>query len=105
MVQIINDVKMFRADRALGARDLADLAEVTARLHWTDKPFVWHVNDGVELFVVSDGQVDMWFKKAGVETCIRLGPSDMFLAETGDEHVAHPVGEARILIIVRAGSV
>jgi len=29
----------------------------------------------------------------------------MFIAEVGDEHVAHPVGEARILVIERKGSV
>ena len=29
----------------------------------------------------------------------------VFIANAGDEHVAHPVGEARILVIERKGSV
>jgi hypothetical protein len=29
----------------------------------------------------------------------------MFVAGTGDEHVAHPIGEARVLVIEREGSV
>jgi hypothetical protein len=32
-------------------------------------------------------------------------PGDMFVADVGDEHVAHPVGEARILVVERKGSV
>ena len=29
----------------------------------------------------------------------------MFIAEVGDEHVARPVGQARILVVERKGSV
>jgi hypothetical protein len=36
---------------------------------------------------------------------IRLEAGDIFRAYAGDAHVAHPVGEARILVIERAGSV
>jgi mannose-6-phosphate isomerase-like protein (cupin superfamily) len=75
------------------------------RLHWTDRPYEWHVNDGREVFLVLDGQVDMHYREAGAEKVARLGPSDMFIAEVGDEHVAKPVGEARILVIERKGSV
>ena len=32
-------------------------------------------------------------------------PADMFIADVGDEHVAHPVGQARILVIERKGSI
>jgi hypothetical protein len=41
----------------------------------------------------------------GQEACVRLKRSDIFLADVGDEHVAHPVGEARILVVERKGSV
>ena len=34
-----------------------------------------------------------------------LAEIDMFIADAGDEHVAHPVGEARILVIERRGSI
>jgi mannose-6-phosphate isomerase-like protein (cupin superfamily) len=105
MVQIVNDVAEFRADRPWGARDLAQIDGATVRLHWTDQPYKWHVNDGAEVFVVLDGEVDMRFKQDGHETSVRLKASDIFLADVGDEHVAHPVGEARILVVERKGSV
>ena len=105
MVQVITDVKTFRAESAWGARDLLNLDGVTARLHWTDQPYVWHINDGAELFIVLDGAVDMKFRKGGQEHSVRLAASDIFIAHTGDEHVAHPVGEARILVVERDGSV
>lgn len=105
MVRTITDVASFRADRAWGARDLAEIDGATVRLHWTDQPYKWHVNDGAEVFVVLHGQVDMHYRRGGEAACVRLGPSDIFLADVGDEHVAHPIGEARILVVERKGSV
>ena len=105
MPRIVNDVEAFRADRAWGALDLAEIDGVTVRLHWTDEPYKWHRNDGVEVFVVLDGTVDMHFREAGKDKVTRLESKDMFVAFEGDEHVAHPVGEARILVIERKGSV
>ncbi len=77
----------------------------TVRLHWTDAPYRWHVNDGPEVFVVLDGTVDMHVRQAGVEAVHRLQPGDIFHAATGDEHVAHPQGAARVLVIETEGSV
>jgi mannose-6-phosphate isomerase-like protein (cupin superfamily) len=105
MARTIDDVASFRAGRPWGARDLAEIDGATVRLHWTDQPYRWHVNDGPEVFVVLSGEVDMHFRQDGREDCVRLRPSDIFLADTGDEHVAHPVGEARILVVERKGSV
>ena len=104
MPRIVSDVDSFRADRAWGALDLAEIDGATVRLHWTDQPYKWHRNDGVEVFVVLDGTVDMHFREAGDEKVARLEAKDMFVAFEGDEHVAHPVGEARILVIERKGS-
>ena len=105
MVRIVNDVATFTADRAWGARDLMEIDGATVRLHWTNEPYHWHVNDGAEVFVVLDGEVDMFYREDGEEKSVRLGPSDMFLADVGDEHVAHPVGDSRILVVERKGSV
>jgi len=105
MAKTINDVATYRADRPWGARDLMEIDAATVRLHWTDQPYKWHVNDGAEVFVVLDGEVDMHFMQDGQEACVRLKRSDIFLADVGDEHVAHPVGEARILVVERKGSV
>lgn len=105
MPRIIQDARSFRADVAWGARDLVEIEGATARLHWTDQPYRWHVNDGAELFCVVEGSVEMHYRCEGGEHIVRLGAGDMFVAEVGDEHVAHPVGEARILVFERKGSV
>ena len=95
----------FTGDRAWQALDIERIDDATIRLHWTDKPYKWHVNDGLEVFVVLDGAVDMHTRKNGREQVWRLNVGDIFHAGAGDEHVAHPDGPARILVIERAGSV
>lgn len=105
MVDIIKDARAFRAQRAWGARDIAQIEGATVRLHWTDQPYKWHRNDGTEVFVVLDGVVDMRYRENGAERVVRLESCDMFVAGEGDEHVAHPFGEARILVIEKHGSV
>lgn len=104
MPTVVTDARRFTADHAWGARDLAEVEGASVRLHWTDRPYRWHVNDGAEVFVVLDGEVEMRWREAGAERTVRLGPSDMFVAAEGDEHVAHPLGEARVLVIERKGS-
>lgn len=97
--------KQFKASRAWGAEDIANMGGTTTRLHWTDLPYKWHVNDGEEVFAVLDGIVDMHYKVAGIEHVVTLEVGDVFFAEFGCEHVAHPRGEARILVVEREGSV
>lgn len=99
------DAKGFTADRAWGALDVAEVDGATVRLHWTDAPYVWHVNDGTEVFVVLDGAVDMHYRTGGEVRVQRLEVGDVCHAEPGDEHVAHPAPEARILVVERKGSV
>jgi mannose-6-phosphate isomerase-like protein (cupin superfamily) len=105
MVDIHTDTTTYTADRAWGARAIAEIAGATVRLHWTDKPYIWHTNDGSEVFMVIDGHVDMHYRQDGTEHCVRLNPNDIFVATLGDEHVAHPLGAARILVIEEKGSV
>jgi mannose-6-phosphate isomerase-like protein (cupin superfamily) len=105
MVEIIKDTRTFRANRAWGARDIAEIDGATVRLHWTDQPYRWHRNDGVEVFVVLEGEVDMHYRQDGGEHVVRLTACDVFVAREGDEHVAHPRGDARILVVERKGSV
>lgn len=75
------------------------------RLHWTDQPYKWHVNDGEEVFVVLDGRVEMRYRDAGVERSAVLEAGDIFFASVGTEHVACLLGEARILVVETEGSV
>ena len=105
MPRVVKDARSFVAERAWGARDLAEVEGASVRLHWTDRPYRWHVNDGAEVFLVLDGTVEMRYREAGVEKSARLEAGDLFVAEPGDAHVAHPLGEARILVVERKGSV
>lgn len=95
----------FTADRPWGAVDIANMDGITTRLHWTDQPYKWHINDGEEVFAVLDGRVEMRYRESGVEHSTILETGDVFYAAVGTEHVAHPIGEARILVIEREGSV
>jgi mannose-6-phosphate isomerase-like protein (cupin superfamily) len=56
-------------------------------------------------FVVLDGVVDMHYRDDGQENVKRMAAGDIFYARVGTEHVAHPVGEARVLVIEKEGSV
>ncbi|MFT7531404.1 MAG: mannose-6-phosphate isomerase-like protein (cupin superfamily) [Gammaproteobacteria bacterium] len=97
--------KQFAATKAWDAIDIANMNGVTTRLHWTDKPYKWHVNDGQEVFAVLDGRVEMFYKDNEIEKSTILNVGDIFYASIGTEHVAHPIGEARILIVETEGSV
>lgn len=102
---IVKDVQSFRAAQAWGARDIAEIEGASVRLHWTDQPYRWHVNDGAEVFLVLDGFVVMHYREGAEEHQVRLQAGDLFVAQVGDEHLAAPDGEARILVIEKIGSV
>ena len=95
----------FTAGRAWGSLPIANMGGVTVKLHWTDQPYHWHVNDGEEVFAVMDGEVAMHYRVNGREEVLLLKTGDVFYAETGTEHVAHPLGVARVLVIESEGSV
>lgn len=95
----------FTASRPWGALDIANMGGITTRLHWTDQPYKWHVNDGQEVFVVLDGQVVMHYRENGIEESVMLDVGDIFYASVGTEHVAQPIGAARILVVESEGSV
>ena len=96
--------KEYRGQRAWDALPIASMNGISTRLHWTDAPYHWHTNDGEEVFVVLDGAVDMHYREAGEERSRRMQVGDVFFAGVGTEHVAHPVGEARVLVIEHEGS-
>ena len=97
--------KEFTADRAWGAVDVANMNGITTRVHWTDQPYQRHVDDGEEVFAVLDGRVHMHCPADGREQVVELGAGDVFFAGVGREHVAHPLGPARILAVESEGSV
>lgn len=97
--------KQFSSDRAWGALDIANFEGTTVRLHWTDAPYKWHVNDGQEVFAVMEGSVEMHYKEQDELKKALLNAGDIFYAGIGCEHIAYPQGEARILVIEKEGSV
>lgn len=96
--------KEFTGDRPWAAMDIASMNGITTRVHWTDQPYRWHVNEGEEVFAVLDGTVDMHYRENGAEKVVTLNAGDVFFADIGCEHVAHPRGEARILVVEKEGS-
>ena len=97
--------KTFKPQKAWDSQSIANMNGITTKLHWTDKPYKWHTNDGEEVFTVLDGTVKMFYKENGVEKSEILESGDIFYATLGTEHYAHPIGEARILVIEKEGSV
>lgn len=104
MAKVIDPLES-RAGRAWGALDIAKVEGATVRLHRTDGPYRRHRNDGAEVFVVVDGEVDMHYREGGEERVARLKAGRVFCAAEGDEHFASPAGEARVLVVEREGSV
>ena len=95
----------FTGKQAWDALDIASMhGTISTRLHWTDKPYHWHTNDGKEVFAVLDGVVEMHYKENNKAAVTTLQAGDVFYAGTGLEHVARPKGEARILVIETEGS-
>jgi mannose-6-phosphate isomerase-like protein (cupin superfamily) len=95
----------FKADAPWGSVQIANMDGITTRLHWTNKPYKWHINDGEEVFAVMHGEVDMHFKEKGEIKVVRLNAGDIFYASIGTEHVAHPIDEARVLVIEKEDSI
>jgi len=96
----------FTPDRPWDALNLATISPATVRLHWTDSEYVWHRNDGTEVFVVVAGEVDMHYRDGrGDEHVRRLTPGLICVAEIGDEHKAVPIGAASIVVVEQEGSI
>ena len=91
--------KDFVADHPWGSEQLALFGSTGVSLHWTDQPYRWHRNTGDEVFAVLDGRVEMKFRENGEEKSLLLEAGDVLTINDGEEHVAHPIGEARILVV------
>ena len=97
--------KNFTPKNAWDSLSIANMNGITTKLHWTNKPYKWHTNDGDEVFVVLDGTVKMHYKENNDKKFTILNTSDIFYANIGCEHYAQPLGEARILVIEKQGSI
>ena len=95
----------FTGNRAWDSLPIANMNGVTTRLHWTNEPYKWHTNDGEEIFVVLDGTVDMHYRNENSGNVERMNVGDIFYASVGTEHVAHPIGEVRVLVVEHEESI
>ena len=80
---------------------MTGIGNAVAKLRWINTPFRWHRNTGGELFLVLDGAVDMHVRRRpdAAPEVVALSTGQMVLIEDGEEHVAYPRGEARILVV------
>ncbi len=77
----------------MGRAGYCQFSGTTVRLHWTDQPYIWHINDGQEVFAVMDGQVAMHVKVDGEEQVIMLNAGVYLLRRGGMRAcAAHPQG-------------
>jgi mannose-6-phosphate isomerase-like protein (cupin superfamily) len=85
---------------------MAGIGNAVAKLRWINTPFRWHRNTGAELFLVLDGEVEMHVRKdpTGQAEIVTLSPGQLLLIEDGEEHVAFPRGEARVLVVEQEDS-
>jgi len=97
--------KEFKPSKAWDSKQIACMNGITTKLHWTNKPYKWHTNDGEEVFVVLDGQVKMYYKENDEEKFCILNTGDIFFASLGTQHYAKPINEARILVIEKENSI
>jgi mannose-6-phosphate isomerase-like protein (cupin superfamily) len=103
-MQIIR-AKDFTAQKAWGAMRVANMQGISTRLHWTDKYYKWHTNDGEAVFVVLNGKVTMHYEQKGKRLSKRLEIGDIFYASIGTKHYSEPIGEARVLVIEQESSI
>jgi mannose-6-phosphate isomerase-like protein (cupin superfamily) len=90
----------FPGEGAWRGPNIAMLEKAAVVLRWTDQPFVWHANIGEEVFVVLAGVVDMHVRaQDGSVSVVALEPGDILHIREGEEHVAHPRGAARVLVV------
>jgi len=99
MVDVVTGVAAFRANEAWDGKRIAIIGDTRTDLLWADKPFHWHVNSVDELFVVLNGRVDMRYRDTTGEHRVGLETGDMMVIRKGEQHVATPEGEVRLLIV------
>ena len=100
------DAASLRGPQDWSGPTMPPIGNAISKLRWINTPFRWHRNTGAELFLVLDGKVDMHVRSgpdADAEI-VNLGPGQMVLIEDGEEHIAYPRGEARILVVEQEDS-
>jgi mannose-6-phosphate isomerase-like protein (cupin superfamily) len=97
------DVRALTGPTDWSGPTFSGFGNASVKLRWIRDAYKWHVNDGPEVFLVLDGTVDMHVRNVEGQVDVhRLSAGQMIFIEDGEEHIAHPCGEARILAIENA---
>ena len=98
-------MRIHRIDELSGPEDWTGptfaIGNAAAKLRWINSAYRWHRNEGAELFLVLEGEVDMHVRSspgAAVQVA-ELKAGSALLIEDGEEHVAYPRGAAKILVV------
>jgi mannose-6-phosphate isomerase-like protein (cupin superfamily) len=97
------DTQALKGPKDWSGPTYSGFGNVSVKLRWVRDAYQWHRNDGPEVFLVLDGTVDMHVRSGdGRPVVHRLTAGEMIFIEDGEEHIAYPCGEARILVVERA---
>ncbi|MCE2842466.1 MAG: cupin [Novosphingobium sp.] len=99
MVDFVTGTAVFRSLEPWQGETLGKIGSSDVYLLYADSSYTWHTNKTDELFCVLEGCVDMDVRDAAGERRVRLERGEFAMIRAGEEHVAHPIGEARILIV------
>jgi mannose-6-phosphate isomerase-like protein (cupin superfamily)/YHS domain-containing protein len=101
----VHDTNGFVSPKEWGKMYIANLNGIGVRVHSCSTPYKWHVNRGQEVFVVLEGEVEMRYQRDGdAYQSVTLTAGMIAHMEEGCEHVAHPNGLARVLVLEELGS-
>jgi len=100
------DTNSFLSEKEWGKLYIANLNGMSVRVHSCSTPYKWHTNEDQEVFVVLEGEVEMRYARHGDHYKSVLLKSGMIAhIEPGCEHIAHPQGLAKVLVMERLDSV
>ncbi|SMQ63227.1 hypothetical protein SAMN06297468_0823 [Altererythrobacter xiamenensis] len=99
-------MKMFHGNQLERAADshgfqFPNFENATIKFRRIESSFEWHENEGQELFMVLDGELQMLVREFGStdERVEFMAAGDIMLLEKGDSHVARPNGSVKVMFV------
>lgn len=86
-------------------RILTQVNNWDVRLAKLEGTFVWHSHpDTDELFIVLDGNLDIYLRQSGAETVVHLERNDVFVVPRGTEHCPESPDGATVMLLEPTGT-